>query len=97
LPRLAETSGYNVVADPKAGKELQTKITAQFNNVPVDTALRLVVNMAGLSMVRLDNVFYVTTPENAKQLRDEQDKINRNEMLGGVAPAVKPAPEKPAK
>ncbi|HEY7312291.1 MAG TPA: sigma-70 family RNA polymerase sigma factor [Gemmataceae bacterium] len=96
LPRLAEISDYNVVADPQAGKELQTKITAQLNNVPIDTALRLVVNMARLSVVRLDNVFYVTTPENAKRLR-EQAKNNAVEMLGGVVPAAKPAPEKPAK
>ena len=76
LPRLAETSGYNVMADPKAGEKLQTKITVQLNNVPVDTAVRLLANMAGLSVVRLDNVFYVTTAENAKHLREEQAKIN---------------------
>jgi RNA polymerase sigma factor (sigma-70 family) len=76
LPRLAETSGYNIMADPKAGEKLHTRITMQLNNVPVDTAVRLMANMAGLSVVRLDNVFYVTTAENAKQLREEQAKIN---------------------
>jgi RNA polymerase sigma factor (sigma-70 family) len=98
LPRLAETSGYNVVADPKAGEKLQTKITAQLRNVPVETAVRLLANMAGLSMVRLDNVFYVTTAENAKQMREEQRKIDADLLLGGrVETPTKPASDKPAK
>ncbi len=81
LPRLAESSGYNVAADPHAGALLQTKITVQLNNVPIDTAVRLLANMAGLSVVKLDNVFYVTTKEKADGLREEQEKING---IGGV-------------
>jgi RNA polymerase sigma factor (sigma-70 family) len=96
LPRLAETSGYNVVTDPKVGEKLQTKLSAQLINVPVDTAVRLVANMAGLTVVRLDNVFYVTTAENAKQLREEQAKLKADEMLGGMA-GPKPASDKAAK
>ncbi len=94
LPRLAETSGYNVVGDPKAKEALQTKITAQLNNVPIGTAVRLVANMAGLTAVRLDNVFYVTTTENAKNLREEQLRLD-GEMSGVTGPH--PARGKPAK
>jgi RNA polymerase sigma factor (sigma-70 family) len=98
VPRLAETSGFNIVADPQAGEKLQTKLTAQLNNVPVNTAVRLLANMAGLSVVRLDNVFYVTTAENAKHLREEQAKINADRQMEGVVePAKKPANDKPAK
>jgi RNA polymerase sigma factor (sigma-70 family) len=97
LPRLAETSGYNLVADPKAGEKLQTKLTMQLNNVPIDTAVRLLANMAGLSVVRLDNVFYVTTAENAKQLREEQAKINPEIPVIGAAVPKKPVPDKGAK
>lgn len=75
LPRLAEISGFNVVADPHAKEQLQTKITAQFNNVPVDTVLLLLANMSDLRVVRLGNVFYVTTPENAKHLHEEQNRV----------------------
>lgn len=71
LPRLAETSGCNVIADPKAKEKLQTKITASINNVPIDTAVRLLANMADLSMVKLDNVFYITTADNAKKMSGE--------------------------
>ncbi len=89
LARLAETSGYNVVGDPKAKERLQTKITAQLNNVPIGTAVRLVANMAGLTMVRLDNVFYVTTTENAKNLRKEQARVDEERSgMAGTQPAT---------
>lgn len=96
LPRLAEASGYNVVADPKAGEKLQTKLTLQLSNVPIETAVRLLANMAGLSLVRLDNVFYVTTAENAKQLREEQAKINAD-MPRVAGPLPAPMTEKRTK
>ncbi|MHB1425478.1 MAG: sigma-70 family RNA polymerase sigma factor [Gemmataceae bacterium] len=100
LPRLAEISGQNVIADPSAGEKLKTKITVQFRNVPIDTAVRLLANMAGLSVVRIDNVFYVTTAEKAKELREEQAKLNAAALMGGtegLAPQVEPVPEKPKK
>ena len=97
LPRLAETSGYNVIADPKAGDLLQAKITAKLNNVPIDTAVRLLANMAGLSMVRLDNVLYVATADNAKRLREEQAEINADKPAKNAEPPKKPKAKKPAK
>lgn len=95
LPRLAEMSDYNVVGDPRAKDKLQTEITAQLNNVPIDSAVRLLANMAGLTVVRLDNVFYVTTEENAKHLREERARFNAEEMAGTAGP--QPATAKPVK
>ena len=46
-------------------------------NVPVETALKLIANMADLGVVQLDNVFYVTTPENAEKLSKEKPKDRR--------------------
>jgi hypothetical protein len=74
--RVIETTVFNVIVDPRVADKLQGKVTVQFNNVPVDTAVRLLANMAGLSVVRLDNVFYVTTAENAKRMREEQKQID---------------------
>jgi hypothetical protein len=92
LPCLAEGSGYNVAADPHTGALLQTKITVQLNNVPIGTAVRLLASMAGLSVVRLDNVFFVTTAEKADGLREEQERME------GVGPELRqPTPAKPAK
>jgi hypothetical protein len=76
LARVIETTVFNVTVDPRVADKLQGKVTVQFNNVPVDTAVRLLANMAGLSVVRLDNVFYVTTADNAKRMREEQKQID---------------------
>jgi hypothetical protein len=72
LNRLADASGYNVVLDARCQEKGNTAVTARLNNVPVDTAVRVLADMAGLSVVRLDNVLYVTSPENARRLQAEQ-------------------------
>lgn len=74
--RLAHQSGYNVVVDPRIANTTQTPATLELNNVPVDTAVRLLANIAGQSVVRLDNVLFVTTADNAEKLLEEQAKIN---------------------
>jgi RNA polymerase sigma factor (sigma-70 family) len=95
LASVTETTGFNVVVDSRVAEKVQAKVTVQFNNVPVDTAVRLLANMADLRMVRMDNVFYVTTPENVKRLREEQVRLNYT-LPGDELPA-KPAAKKPAK
>lgn len=97
LGQLARQSGYNIVVDPRVAEKLQTPATAEFNNVPVDTAVRLLANMVGMNVVRLDNVLYVTTPDNAKHLREEQSQINAEKPVANPEPTKKPAPEKPKK
>jgi hypothetical protein len=72
LDTLAEASGYNVVLDARVrGKARGTLVTARLLNVPVDTAVRVVADMAGLAVFRQNNVFYVTTPENVARLQKE--------------------------
>jgi hypothetical protein len=85
LQRLADSYDYNLVADPQASEQLRTKITAKLHNVPIETAVRLLANMADLSVVKLDNVYYVTTPPKAERLRKEQAKINAD-RAGVVLP-----------
>jgi hypothetical protein len=50
------------------------KITADFANVPVDSAVRILANMADLQMVQVDNVLYVTTPKRAEQMQAQTKK-----------------------
>jgi RNA polymerase sigma factor (sigma-70 family) len=95
LASVTETTGYNVVVDSRVAEKVQAKATAQFNNVPVDTAVRLLANMADLRMVRMDNVFYVTTAENVKRLHEEQVRLNYT--MPGDELLAKPAATKPAK
>jgi hypothetical protein len=63
---LSEATGISILVDPKAGEKVKTPLTANLKNVPLDTAVALLADMAGLKTVAVDNVIYVTTEENAK-------------------------------
>jgi hypothetical protein len=93
LGRVSQFTGFSVVIDPRAAEQVRkTKTNAELNNVPADTAVRLLANMAGQSVVRMDNVFYVTTRENAVALRAEQEQVNTDKS---AAPQTeKPVPGK---
>jgi hypothetical protein len=72
LAQLAHAAEVNVVLDNRAAGE--SKVTAELNAVPLDAALRLLANMNGLKVVRIANVYYVTSPKNARQLQKEEDE-----------------------
>ena len=91
LGQVAEFSGFSVVIDPRVADKVKVNVDAQLNNVPTDTAVRLLANMAGVSVARLDNVFYVTTRENAVAVQADQERLNADKA------AASPAPAKPAK
>ncbi len=82
LAKVTETTSFNVIVDPHVKDHVQDQVSVQFNNVPVDTAVRLLANMAGLSVVWLDNVFFVTSADNAKRLREEQARANMDVPSG---------------
>jgi hypothetical protein len=82
LQRLGKSSSFSVVLDvPRAGVKARTAVTALLANVPLDTAVRVLANQGDLKAVRLDNVFYVTTVENAAVLQAEQDKLGERELV----------------
>jgi hypothetical protein len=72
LQELADASGINVVLDAKAGDAGKAAVTATLQNARVDTAVRLLADMAGLKSVALADALYVTTKENARELQAEQ-------------------------
>ena len=74
LAELAHATGSTVVLDPKSVETIKGKVTAEFLGVPADTAVEVLADMAGLNLVRLGNVYYVTTPGNAEVLRKEAAK-----------------------
>jgi hypothetical protein len=51
-------------------------------NVPVDTAVRILADAANLSVVQMDNTFYLTTSENATRLRKELPLRYQTEAIG---------------
>ncbi len=69
LASLADRTPLNVVIDPRTKEAAATEVTVRLLNTPADTALDLLADMAGLKVVQLRNVYYVTTSEHAAELR----------------------------
>jgi hypothetical protein len=83
LRELADLTGVSVVVDRQVGRKAQGDVTATLNDVPIDAAVRLLADMAGLRLVVMDNVLYVTSKDNAKELEAEQEKRKQQRMKEG--------------
>ncbi len=66
---IAEKAGVSVVIDPRVKEKAATKVPCRLINIPLDTAVELVADMAGLAVARKANAYYVTTPENAARMK----------------------------
>jgi hypothetical protein len=73
LRMLADDTESNIVLDPRSAEQAKTKVTAGQAGVPLASAIRVLADMADLELVRIDNVYYATSRENAGRLRDKED------------------------
>jgi hypothetical protein len=106
LKKLAKNTSANLVLDPRVPKEAKAApLTLQLEDVPLETTVRLMAEIAGLKSVRIHNVLFVTTDTRADKLRKEEEEnrpvpapLDRRKMPVGdvvpvpVAPAPPPAP-----
>jgi hypothetical protein len=74
LKKLAKETGTSIVLDSRSVKDTEAAITLQLDEVPLETAVRLAAEMAGLKPVRVGNVLFVTTKANAKEIKAEQEQ-----------------------
>jgi hypothetical protein len=81
LANLAEQSGKNVVLDARVPERDKLLITAQLLNTPIDTAVRVVAELAGQKMIALDNVYYVTPVEHFNNLHMERENWKNERRL----------------
>jgi hypothetical protein len=95
LKNLAKESAIQLLIDKKVNKEAQTQVSLQLEDVPFDTVIRLLCEDAGLKPVRMGNVLYVTTKENAKELRTEPELAPSPYPGGGVPGVDYPVPNPP--
>jgi hypothetical protein len=68
LEQIAEHDNQNIVLALQAQVKCGTLVTARLVNVPIETAVETLANMADLRVVRRANVFLVTTKELAAEL-----------------------------
>lgn len=71
LKELANRTGANIVLDVRTKEKGKSPINANLQQVPLETAVRMLADMADLKAIVLDNALYVTTEENAKKLVKE--------------------------
>lgn len=72
LRDLSDQADLSVVLDGRVGDKAKTPVTARLLNTPIDTAVRLLADMAGLKHFLVDNVIYVTTPDNIDRLEGKR-------------------------
>jgi len=75
LKEISASTGYNIVLDRNKVNKEKAQVTAELSNVPVDTAVRILADLADMDVVKLDNVLYVTTRENAERLQKQKNKL----------------------
>lgn len=68
LRELADQTGANIALDNRQKDKGQTPITISLQQVKLYKVLQVMSDMAGLEPVPMHNVYYITTPENAKRL-----------------------------
>ena len=73
LRDLAKRTVTNLVLDGRVTKEAQSPVTLKLEDVPLEVAVRLMANQAGLRPVRTGNVLYVTTKTNAAELKGDSE------------------------
>lgn len=69
---LARSHGINLVIDPALAKQMDTPVSLQVDNTGIETAIRLLAEIASVKAVRMDNVIFVTNADKAKKIRDEE-------------------------
>ncbi len=62
-------SSFSIVLDRRVADKAGVEVSARLANVPLDLAVDVLADTAGLKAVRMKNLLYVTSPENAAKLR----------------------------
>jgi hypothetical protein len=75
LRQLARETATNLVIDARVSKKALKPVTVTLDEVPLETAVKLLANLAGLKPVRVGNVLYVTTKSNVAELRADPESM----------------------
>jgi hypothetical protein len=96
LEEIAEYTDATVVLDESVGDKAKETVSASFLNVTPETAVRIVADRTGLTVIRIDNVLYVTTSEKAAKLREdiERDKKSQPKQMPPADAPVKKRDDK---
>ena len=68
VKQLAADTGANITIDPRLKDKAKAAVTLKLDDVPLETAVRLMAEVSDLRAVRMSNVLFVTT---ADKVRDK--------------------------
>jgi hypothetical protein len=89
LQDLSERTGIAINLDPNVGKKANTPIRVTLRNGSLEDALTPITEMAHLKYVVLHRSIYVTTPQNAKVIENEEKlRRQRRESAPGMQPGA---------
>jgi hypothetical protein len=95
LQKLSDASGWSVVLDVAAVDDSGMNLSARLYNVPLDSAVRTLATLAGLAVVRIDNVLLVTNRQKAAILQAEAS--DGKVCAGGAAASLDEKRGKPTR
>ena len=84
LRKLSRETATNLVIDNRVAKEANEVVSLQAEDVPLETAVRLMCEMGGLKPVRVGNVLFVTTKANAQEMRSDTDLVPNRPPVPGA-------------
>ncbi len=83
LKRLGRDVAANVILDSRVEKEAKAAVSLRMENVPLETAVRLLAETAGLKALRVGNTLFVTKKEIAAEMRSDPDIVQLNQPILG--------------
>lgn len=87
LRQLGEQTGLSIVLDEKrVGDKAKAAVTADLRSVKLDAALTILADLADLRTVLIDRAVYVTTRENAREMRKDLERKQDGDNLLPPAP-----------
>ncbi len=78
LKQISRETAANLILDSRVEKQAQAKVTLRLEDVPLETAVRLLAEMANLKPVRVGNVLFITGKDNAKEMMQDPDIAQPN-------------------
>ena len=85
LRQISRDTAANLILDARADKEAKAEVTLQLEDVPLETAVRLLAEMAGLKPVRVGNTLFVTKKDIANEMRNDPDIAQQNQPGAAAA------------
>lgn len=92
IAELRKCTGANIVLDARCKDKAKQAVSGTFDDTRLFTALELLADMCDLKVVSNNNVFYVTSPDNAAKM---QKRIDRD-LFGEAYPEQPMTPFAPA-